>query len=90
MHVLENAAEHGASAVALGYLSDNCSIQAEDNGAGISEANLHKVTQPFFTTERETGGTGMGLAICAEILKQFGGGLSVVNNARGVTVIFQF
>ena len=90
MHVLENAAEHGASAVALSYHSDNRSIQAEDDGAGISEANLHKVTQPFFTTKRETGGTGMGLAICAEILKQFGGGLSVVNNARGVTVIFQF
>ena len=35
-------------------------IIVSDNGAGISEANLTQVFDAFFTTARETGGSGLG------------------------------
>jgi len=39
-----------------------------DEGPGISESVVARVTDPFFTTKSGTGGTGLGLAIAKEIL----------------------
>lgn len=49
----------------------------EDTGPGIPEADLVKVTEPFFTTRNE--GSGLGLALCLDILNSYGGELSLRN-----------
>lgn len=50
--------------------------EIKDEGSGIDDQILTRIMDPFFTTKRSSGGTGIGLAICARILKDHGGKLS--------------
>jgi signal transduction histidine kinase len=47
-----------------------------DEGTGIAPEHLVHLTDPFFTTKRESGGTGLGLSVSAGILKDHGGSLT--------------
>jgi signal transduction histidine kinase len=51
-------------------------IQVADRGAGISPDALEKITNPFFTTRGEQGGTGLGLSVSHRILREHGGTMS--------------
>jgi len=44
-------------------------IKFTDDGKGIDSANLSKIFNPFFTTNREHGGSGLGLNIIYNIVK---------------------
>ncbi len=48
-----------------------CLIQITDHGQGISDADLVKIFEPYFTTKKK--GTGLGLAIVRRIIRQHGG-----------------
>src|SRR5688572_13525055 len=52
-------------------------VEFYDNGVGIKREDLHKVFDPFFTTRRETGGTGLGLSVSFGIVRDFGGTINV-------------
>ncbi len=52
-------------------------ISVTDNGTGISAGDIGKVFDPFYTTKEIGQGTGLGLGICHQILKQFGGRIAV-------------
>lgn len=64
-------------------------ISIEDSGCGISEENLPKLFDPYFTT-KDVGsekGQGLGLSICYSIIKAHGGLLSVESRTGlGTTV----
>ena len=47
----------------------------EDEGCGIEEESLTRLTDPFFTTKRDGGGMGLGLAITSRIIKNHRGSL---------------
>jgi two-component system NtrC family sensor kinase len=51
--------------------------EVSDTGHGIAPAQLGKVFDPFFTTRRESGGTGLGLAVTLAIVEALGGDISV-------------
>lgn len=82
-HMVQNAQQHGASMVTVGYDSSARKLTVRDDGEGVSTGNMARVAEPFFTTRREAGGTGMGLAIVAAILEQAGGKLMALESDRG-------
>lgn len=47
-----------------------------DEGSGILPEHLHRLTDPFFTTKRESGGTGLGLSVSLSIVREHGGDLT--------------
>jgi PAS domain S-box-containing protein len=52
-------------------------VEFYDNGVGIKREDISKVFDPFFTTRRETGGTGLGLSVSFGIIRDFGGTINV-------------
>lgn len=50
-------------------------LEVRDEGIGIAPEHLPHVKEPFFSTRRETGGTGLGLSVSARIVKEHGGTL---------------
>ena len=53
----------------------NAIVRLHDEGSGISPEHLVRLTDPFFTTKRDQGGTGLGLSVSAGIIKEHGGTL---------------
>lgn len=65
-------------------------ITIRDEGAGIKDEDMQHITDPFFTTKRDTGGTGLGLSISSKIIKDLGGRLeftSIVNEGTTAKII---
>ena len=50
-------------------------LRLSDQGTGINPEHIPHLTDPFFTTKRETGGTGLGLSVSASIVKEHDGTL---------------
>ncbi|WP_421902150.1 PocR ligand-binding domain-containing protein [Maridesulfovibrio sp.] len=57
-----------------------------DEGVGIAEEHLKKITDPFFTTKRTSGGTGLGLSVSSTIVQEHGGSLEFFANPDGGTI----
>ena len=51
-------------------------IEVIDEGSGIDPEVLPSITDPFFTTRRDSGGTGLGLSISSDIVSDHGGSIS--------------
>lgn len=65
---------------------DNLILFFKDNGSGISEDNLKKVFNPFFTTKNIGEGAGLGLAISYGIIKKHNGNILVQSQVgKGTT-----
>ncbi|MCU7941591.1 MAG: CHASE domain-containing protein [Candidatus Thiodiazotropha sp. (ex Cardiolucina cf. quadrata)] len=66
-------------------------VAVSDQGRGISERDLSKLTEPFFTTRTDAGGTGLGLSISRSIVERHGGSMgfeSVLGEGTRVTIRF--
>lgn len=55
----------------------NVYISIKDNGTGISQQNIDKIYDPFFTTKKEGQGTGLGLSIAYGFIKDILGDIKV-------------
>lgn len=62
-------------------------ITVTDNGAGIEDADLPRVTEPFFSTKQTGEGLGLGLAICKVILADFSGVLDISSTPQAGTQV---
>lgn len=63
--------------VSNGIKTSKMSIEVIDNGHGIPSDILENIFIPFFTTKNE--GSGIGLALCKQIMRMHGGNLSVIS-----------
>jgi signal transduction histidine kinase len=52
-------------------------VEFFDSGAGIRREDIDKVFDPFFTTRRAAGGTGLGLSLSFGIVREYGGTITV-------------
>jgi PAS domain S-box-containing protein len=65
-------------------------ITFADDGPGITEANLKRIFNPFFTTKEVGKGTGLGLSICHGIITEHGGKIYVRSvNGQGAAFIVE-
>ena len=55
---------------------DTVTLQVRDNGPGMNKEVLDRIFEPFFTTKPPGEGTGLGLALCRNILEVYGGSLT--------------
>src|SRR5882762_6759775 len=65
-------------------------MTVSNDGDPISEANREKIFDAFFTTRRDTGGTGMGLAIAQAVMKSHGGSIRLLPTDKGVVFELRF
>ena len=56
---------------------DEVEIRVEDDGCGIPAGDLERIFDPFFTTRPVGEGTGLGLALCYQIVRSHGGEIRV-------------
>ena len=85
---LENDKHHDGRIVIGSYLLNNAElcVDIQDNGGGVSSANLSKIFDPFFTTKETGKGTGLGLSISQRIVAECGGRIEVdVQKGEGTT-----
>ncbi len=85
--LFENASQHGAARVALRAerTAAHVVLEVSDDGTGISASNRSQVFEPFFTTQRDHGGTGLGLTIASALMKQIGGSIALRNGDGATT-----
>ncbi len=74
------AEDEGRIMIGVAQQGDWIEMQVTDNGKGIPPDMLDKVFDPFVTTRRGQGGTGLGLNIVFNLMaKQFAGSITVTS-----------
>lgn len=78
----------GLLRVCTRQLNDSVEIAISDNGCGISRENIERIYDPFFTTKEVGKGSGQGLAICYNIIRQKHAGAIRCDSELGVGTKF--
>ena len=84
------AAEEGSSYMPTLHLTTKrgeefAEIGIRDNGTGMPPEVIEKIFLPFFTTKPTDKGTGLGLAMCADIIRKHGGTIDVQSEPNEYT-----
>lgn len=90
VNLINNASEaaQGEVKVEITTKSLGKSVQliVSDNGPGIPEPNIRHIFDPFFSTKRQKGNTGLGLSLSHGIVADHGGTMSVESRIGEGTV----
>jgi len=69
---------------------ESVAIWIEDNGSGIPPEILPVIFDPFFTTKGRGQGTGLGLAVCLNLVTAMGGTITAANRQQGSCFVLRF
>lgn len=85
--LIENSRQAGATGATVTATVDQDAVTLDltDDGPGIPAADRARVFEPFFTTRREDGGSGLGLPIVRSLLEAAGASVDVADTASGAT-----
>ncbi len=70
VHGFNDGAQNGRIVIDLKRRNDSIVLKVTDNGCGIPAENINMVFDPFFTTRKGSGGTGLGLNIVHNLVTQ--------------------
>ena len=91
LNILDNAAKHGGEGkkidASLTREGDSVVVRIRDYGPGIPEDEIPLVKKKFYKGSSKARGTGIGLAVCDEIVEMHGGTLTLENAPGGGTVV---
>ena len=91
LNVLDNAAKHGGEGgridASMGFENDQVVVRIRDYGPGIPEDEIPLVKKKFYKGSSKARGTGIGLAVCDEIMEMHGGSLTLENAEGGGTLV---
>ena len=91
LNILDNAAKHGGEGkkidASIEYEQKNVVIRIRDYGPGIPEDEIPLVKKKFYKGSSKARGTGIGLAVCDEIVEMHGGVLTLENASGGGTLV---
>lgn len=87
-NLIDNAVKYaGAARISVASDGERVTVDVADRGAGIPEAQLASVQEPFVRLEasrsRETGGSGLGIALSRAAARVHGGDLELSNRRSG-------
>ena len=98
INILENAVQHAEGMTLLKLkvftISDKAIFEIKDNGCGIPESKLKDIFSGAYTTsldisDSKKNNAGIGLSVCASIIKAHGGDIKAENEKEG-GCIFRF
>ena len=91
LNILDNAAKHGGEGkkidASIAREGDSVVVRIRDYGPGIPEDEIPLVKKKFYKGSSKARGTGIGLAVCDEIVEMHGGTLTLENAPGGGTVV---
>ena len=91
LNILDNAAKHGGEGkqieADIAFLDGFVYIRIRDYGPGIPEDEIPLVKKKFYKGSSKARGTGIGLAVCDEIVQMHGGELILENAPGGGTLV---
>ena len=91
LNILDNAAKHGGAGkrieTDMRYENDQVIVRIRDFGPGIPEDEIPLVKKKFYKGSSSVRGTGIGLAVCDEIVEMHGGTLTLENAEGGGTLV---
>lgn len=91
MTLLENARQAGATRVdvSIDWIAGMIECRLANNGPTIPEADKGRIFEPFFTSKRASGGTGIGLSIAQSLTRGYGGSLELASELGPVTFVLR-
>ena len=91
LNILDNAAKHGRDGktieASISMEEDFVVVKIRDHGCGIPEDEIPLVKKKFYKGSSKARGTGIGLAVCDEIVELHGGTLTLENAPGGGTLV---
>ncbi len=90
LNILDNAAKHGNGTPIQAEIclsEDSVVVRIRDFGPGIPEDELPLVKKKFYKGTSKARGSGIGLAVCDEIVQMHGGTLTLENAQEGGTLV---
>ena len=87
--LIENARQAGAQllSVSAGADAGAIAVVLADDGPGVPEADRVRIFDPFFTSKRASGGTGLGLPIARALVESCGGSLELATSQAGARFV---